>query len=132
MADDLGFNDVPWHNPDIFAPNLASLASSGVILEQSYVQPICTPTRSALMTGRYPVHTGRQHGVLWPEEPAGLFTNLTLLPEYLGLLGYETHMVGKWHLGYSQWSQTPVGRGFQSHVGGFMWDLESYTKVGLH
>ena len=117
MADDLGFNDVPWHNPDIFAPNLASLASSGVILEQSYVQPICTPTRSALMTGRYPVHTGRQHGVLWPEEPAGLFTNLTLLPEYLGLLGYETHMVGKWHLGFCNESYLPTRRGFSTYSG---------------
>ena len=87
MADDLGFNDVPWHNRNVFAPNLERLARTGVILEQSYVQPICTPTRSALMTGRYPIHTGRQNGVLWPEEPAGLFTNLTLLPEYLRELG---------------------------------------------
>ena len=117
VADDLGFNDVPWHNPDIFAPQLASLASSGVILEQSYVQPICTPTRSALMTGRYPIHTGRQHGVLWPEEPSGLFTNLTLLPEYLRGLGYDTHMVGKWHLGFCNESYLPTRRGFNTYSG---------------
>ena len=58
VADDLGYNDVSWHNPDILTPNLGRLAAAGVILEQSYVQPICTPTRSALMTGRYPIHTG--------------------------------------------------------------------------
>ena len=58
VADDLGYNDVSWHNPDMVTPHLDALATEGVILEQSYVQPICTPTRSALMTGRYPIHTG--------------------------------------------------------------------------
>ena len=56
----LGFNDVSWHNPDIYSPNLESLANEGIILENHYVQPICTPTRAALMTGYYPIHTGRQ------------------------------------------------------------------------
>ena len=60
VADDLGYNDVSWHNPDIISPNLAKLAEKGIILENHYVQPICTPTRSALMTGYYPIHTGRQ------------------------------------------------------------------------
>ena len=46
VADDLGYNDVSWHNPDILSPNLARLAKEGVVLEQHYVQPICTPTRS--------------------------------------------------------------------------------------
>ena len=58
VADDLGYNDVSWHNPDMVTPHLDALAKEGVIFEQSYVQPICTPTRSALMTGRYPIHTG--------------------------------------------------------------------------
>ena len=49
-----------WHNPEIIAPNLDNLAKSGIILENHYVQPIYTPTRSALMTGYYPIHTGRQ------------------------------------------------------------------------
>jgi len=42
--------------------------------------------------------------------------------------GYRTHMSGKWHLGYSQWAQTPVGRGFESHTGNFLWDLDSWSK----
>ena len=62
VADDLGYNDVSWHNPDILTPHMERLARAGVILEQSYVQPICTPTRSALMTGRYPIHTGEHRG----------------------------------------------------------------------
>ena len=48
------------HNLDIISLNLAKLAKQGIILENHYVQPICTPTRSALMTGYYPIHTGRQ------------------------------------------------------------------------
>ncbi len=55
-----GYNDVSWHNPEILTPNLEYLATTGVMLENAYVQPICTPTRSALMTGYYPIHTGRQ------------------------------------------------------------------------
>jgi hypothetical protein len=51
LADDLGYNDVPWHNPTVQAPNLADLAKQGVILEQNYVQPKCAPSRAALMTG---------------------------------------------------------------------------------
>ena len=68
VADDLGYNDVSWHNPDIISPNLAKLAEKGIILENHYVQPICTPTRSALMTGYYPIHTGRQVCNLIPES----------------------------------------------------------------
>ena len=56
----VGYNDVSWHNSDILSPNLDKLAKSGIILENHYVQPICTPTRSALLTGYYPIHTGRQ------------------------------------------------------------------------
>ena len=51
LADDLGFNDVPWHNPTIIAPHLNELARQGVILEQNYVQPKCAPSRAALLTG---------------------------------------------------------------------------------
>ena len=61
-----GYNDVSWHNPDIISPNLEKLANDGIKLEQAYVQPICTPTRSALMTGYYPIHTGRQVTISTP------------------------------------------------------------------
>ena len=52
VADDLGWGDVPWHDSNIFAPNIASLANEGLILEQSYVQQVCTPSRAALLTGK--------------------------------------------------------------------------------
>ena len=59
-ADISGYNDVSWHNPDILSPTLEKLAREGVILEQNYGQQLCTPSRSALLTGRYPFHLGRQ------------------------------------------------------------------------
>ena len=54
LADDLGWNDVSWHNPNIHSPVLAQLAREGVTLEQYYVQPTCSPSRVAFMTGKYP------------------------------------------------------------------------------
>ena len=58
VADDLGWSDVGFHGSKIQTPNIDKLASEGVELDNYYVLPICTPTRSALMTGRYPIHTG--------------------------------------------------------------------------
>ena len=59
VADDLGWSDVGFHGSKIQTPNIDKLASEGVVLDNYYVLPICTPTRSALMTGRYPIHTGK-------------------------------------------------------------------------
>ena len=58
VADDLGWSDVGFHGSKIQTPNIDKLASEGVVLDNYYVLPMCTPTRSALMTGRYPIHTG--------------------------------------------------------------------------
>lgn len=58
VADDLGWSDVGFHGSKIQTPNIDKLASEGVVLDNYYVLPICTPARSALMTGRYPIHTG--------------------------------------------------------------------------
>ena len=60
VPDDLGYNDVSWHNPDIIMPHIEKLARSGIILENHYVQPSCSPSRSAILTGYYPIHTGMQ------------------------------------------------------------------------
>ena len=60
LVDDLGYHDVSWHNSDIIMPNIDKLASDGVKLENHYVQASCSPSRSALLTGYYPIRTGMQ------------------------------------------------------------------------
>jgi len=117
LADDLGYNDVSWHNADIISPNLEKLARSGVILENHYVQPICTPTRAALMTGYYPFHTGRQHSYIHAQEPVGLHVNFTIMPQFFKDLGYKTHAIGKWHLGFCHEAYLPTKRGFDTFYG---------------
>lgn len=58
VVDDFGWSDVGFHGSKINTPNMDKLAAEGVILDNYYVQPICSPTRSALLSGRYPIHTG--------------------------------------------------------------------------
>ncbi|XP_070557098.1 arylsulfatase B-like [Ptychodera flava] len=117
VADDLGWNDIGYNNRDIFTPTLDSLAREGVILNQSYVQPVCTPTRASFMSGYFPYRLGLQHKVLDKSEPAGLPLNFTLLPQKLKEQGYTTYMVGKWHLGFCKYNYTPDGRGFDHFYG---------------
>ena len=67
LVDDMGYNDIGYHNPNIISPNIDRLARSGIRLEQNYVQPQCTPSRAAFLTGMYPYHIGRQSGIIQPK-----------------------------------------------------------------
>ena len=112
-----GWNDVSWHNPNIHSPILEQLAASGVLLDQYYVQPTCSPSRVAMMTGKYPYRVGRQHMYIKPLMPTGIPVNVPLMPEYFKKAGYMTHAIGKWHLGFCHQNYTPTYRGFDSFYG---------------
>ena len=94
LADDLGYNELNFMNDTrgILTPHLDSLAHAGVVLKNYYVQPICSPTRSALMTGRYTVRLGTQGSVIFWDTPWGIALNETFIPQNLKDAGYDTAM----------------------------------------
>ena len=117
VMDDLGWNDTSYKGSDIPTPTIDKFANEGVRLQQYYVQRLCSPTRSAIMTGRYPYHLGLASGVIIAGHPYGMPLNQTTLANELKKGGYATHIVGKWHLGMCKWEYTPTYRGFDSFYG---------------
>jgi arylsulfatase A-like enzyme len=127
IADDLGWADVGWHGPDIKTPHLDRLAALGARLEQFYVQPVCSPTRAALMTGRYPMRHGLQVGVVRPWAQYGLPLEERMLPQALKEAGYATAICGKWHLGHFEPEYLPTRRGFDHQYGHYNGALDYFT-----
>ncbi|XP_052697879.1 arylsulfatase B-like [Crassostrea angulata] len=134
VADDLGWNDVGFRNRDVLTPNIDKLARSGMILNSSYVNPVCTPSRNSFMTGQYAFKSGLQHIVILPPQATCSPLNYTFLPQKLKELGYATHAIGKWHLGFCKWECTPTYRGFDTFYGFYNGAEDYYTlsvvKIG--
>lgn len=128
VADDLGWKDVGFNGcTDIQTPNIDALASGGAKFTQFYVQPMCTPTRAALMTGRYPFRYGLQTAVIPGPASYGLNTDEYLTPQVLKDAGYTTAIIGKWHLGHADQKFWPKQRGFDYQYGAMIGELDYYT-----
>jgi len=122
VADDLGWNGVSYHNPRMTTPALAKLAKEGVQLERFYGYPVCSPARSALLSGMMP----RRFGVVDVVGPGqqGIPKGTPTLASTLQKAGYATSLIGKWHLGTNP---GPLGYGFD-HFYGFTGAELDYFK----
>ena len=117
LADDLGWADVGYHGGPIETPAVDRLAREGVRLERFYSAPICSPTRAALMTGRDPLALGIAYDQIHPWYNAGLAPDALTIAEIFAADGYQTGLVGKWHLGHTYAHQLPNAQGFQHFWG---------------
>lgn len=116
VADDMGCGDLGCYGAtDISTPHLDHLAAEGILFERAYVSPVCSPTRTSLLTGRYPQDfrmeqalTGDDHGTLTPDPVTAA--------ECFQADGYRTALIGKWHLGKEP-SAHPQNQGFESFYG---------------
>jgi len=125
VADDLGWADVGYHGEDVIrTPSLDRLAREGAQLDRFYTTPICSPTRAALMTGRDPMRLGVAYATILPWSNNGIHPDELFMPESFKAAGYQTAMVGKWHLGHAQQSYHPNERCFEHFYG------HLHTEVG--
>lgn len=127
LADDLGFQDVGFHGSEIKTPHLDALARGGTELTQFYVQPVCSPTRGALLAGKYPSRLGLQCGVVRPWAMHGLPIEEKTLAQLVAKKGYFTAICGKWHLGHSRPEYLPMARGFAHQYGHYNGALDYFT-----
>jgi len=117
-ADDQGYGDLSCYGATkLKTPNIDRMAAEGMKFTDFYVTaPVCTPTRSSLMTGCYPRRIGLHQHVLFPNSTKGLDPSEVTVAELLKAQGYATACVGKWHLGY-QTKFLPTRQGFDHYFG---------------
>jgi arylsulfatase A-like enzyme len=128
LVDDMGRNDCGFMGgEEIQTPRIDKLASQGATLDSFYVQPLCSPTRAAFLTGRYPMRYGLQTGVVKPWAKYGLPLEEKTLADDLKAAGYETGIFGKWHLGLIAPEYLPTKRGFVHQYGHYNGALDYFT-----
>ena len=123
VSDDMGWNEVGYHGSKIATPHIDGLAKEGVQLDRFYVHPICSPTRTALMTGRSPA----RFGITGPIGRGVVPLDEHFLPQTFQKAGYQTFMVGKWHLGERSDDHAPNARGFDHFYGCLGGVIDYYT-----
>jgi arylsulfatase A-like enzyme len=128
MTDDMGYADLGCYGSrDIKTPHLDRLAAQGVRLTSFYsAGPVCTPTRAALMTGRWQQRVGLEWAIPPGMKDPGLPVSETTLPRYLKDAGYATAMFGKWHLGYKP-EFGPNAHGFDEYFGLLSGNVDHYS-----
>jgi arylsulfatase A-like enzyme len=132
LVDDLGYADCGFNGgKEIRTPVIDRLAASGTVIESHYVQPVCSPTRAALLTGRYPTHTG-VYTIVSPGASWGLPLGERTLAEALRSAGYRTALTGKWHLGEFEKAYQPNARGFDHQYGHFFGMLDYFTHERMN
>ena len=116
-VDDLGYGDIgPFGNTTQATPNLDRMAAEGRKLTSHYAAPVCTPSRTSMMTGCYPKRALPIQHVLFPSSAVGLHADEVTLAEILKSVGYSTACIGKWHLG-DQSEFLPTHQGFDTYFG---------------
>ncbi|TWU43516.1 Arylsulfatase [Novipirellula aureliae] len=129
LADDLGWGDVGFHGGSAQTPNIDRLAAEGVELNRFYAYPACSPARAAMLTGRFP---GR-YGIVGPVRPRdeGLPMSEQLYPALLQKAGYQTSLIGKWHLGVAGDNANVNQRGFDLFYGFMDASVDYFKHTGL-
>jgi arylsulfatase A-like enzyme len=132
MGDDVGWDDVGFHGSNnVLTPNIDVLAADGIIINDYYTSPLCTPSRSAFLSGVHPIDSGDQHFVIVNGEPRGFSLEFPLLPQILKRNeNYTTHLIGKWNLGFYKTIYTPNFRGFDSFYGYYGNKIDYFTHEG--
>ncbi len=129
LSDDVGWGQIGFNGgTTVPTPHIDRIAREGVKLTQFYVQPACTPTRGALLTGRYPWKNGTEIRPTASTQD-GMLTDERTLAEALRAAGYATWMVGKWHLGAWRHEHLPLQRGFDHHYGHYGALIDSFTHL---
>ena len=127
LSDDMGWGQPGFNGgTEVATPHMDRIADEGVKLTQFYVQPVCTPTRGSLLTGRYDWKNGTETRV-GLRSSHGMPTDERTIAEALGDAGYATWVVGKWHLGQWQQEHLPLQRGFDHHYGHYSGEINSFT-----
>ena len=127
LVDDMGFADCGFNGgTQIKTPNIDALSRRGVILENYYVQPLCSASRCSLMTGRMPNRHGI-YGAIQGGQRYGLALDERILPQLLKTAGYTTAITGKWHCGSFAPEYRPTHRGWD-HQYGLMLAQMDYFK----
>jgi arylsulfatase A-like enzyme len=132
LADDLGYGDLSsYGRPDYMTPVLDRLAAQGMKLTSAYAAaPVCTPTRCAFITGRYPqrFEVGLQEPLTASSPPVGLPAAQPTIATRMRAAGYETALIGKWHLGWRE-EYRPNRHGFDEFFGSLSGALDYFTHV---